>query len=148
MEITVNINAPAIVDALNNFTAAVTAVLKAPQAATLETALDPVVTAAPVPAAPVAPAPVVTAVPAPAAPVVAAAPAAPAPVVVAAPAAPVVDEAYRNRVCQAAARLVEAGKMNDILNALKAFNVAAVTQLSPEQLPAFAAQITALGAVV
>lgn len=128
MEITVNINAPAIVDALNNFTAAVTAVLKAPQATTLETALDPVVTAPAAPA-PVAPAPVVTAVPV-------------------APAAPVVDEAYRNRVCQAAARLVEAGKMNDILNALKAFNVAAVTQLSAEQLPAFAAQITALGAVV
>lgn len=144
MEITVNINAPAIVDALNNFTATVTAILKAPQATTLETALDPVVTAAPVPAAPVAPAPVVTAVPAPAAPIVAAAPVAPTP----APAAPVVDEAYRNRVCQAAARLVEAGKMNDILNALKSFNVAAVTQLSAEQLPAFAAQITALGAVV
>lgn len=147
MEITVNVNAPAVVDALNNFTAAVTAILKAPQATTLETALDPVVTAAPVaPAAPianaVAPAPVVTAAPAPA-PVVAAAPVTPA-----APAAPVVDEAYRNRVCQAAARLVEAGKMNDILNALKSFNVAAVTQLSPEQLPAFAAQITALGAVV
>lgn len=154
MEITVNVNAPAIVDALNNFTAAVTAVLKAPQATTLETALDHVVTAAPVPtravaAAPVAPAPVVTAVPAPAAPVapapvVAAAPVAPTP----APAAPAVDEAYRNRVCQAAARLVEAGKMNDILNALKSFNVAAVTQLTAEQLPAFAAQITTLGAVV
>lgn len=146
MEITVNINAPAIVDALNNFTATVTAILKAPQATTLETALDPVVTAAPVAlkaqqAATLeaaAPAPVVTAAPAPAAP----APAAPA------PAAPAVDEAYRNRVCQAAARLVEAGKMNDILNALKSFNVAAVTQLSAEQLPAFAAQITALGAVV
>lgn len=134
MEITVNINAPAIVDALNNFTAAVTAVLKVPQATILETAV------APVTAAPVAPAPVVTATPAP---VVTAAPVTPA-----APAAPVVDEAYRNRVCQAAARLVEAGKMNDILNALKSFNVAAVTQLSAEQLPAFAAQITALGAVV
>lgn len=143
MEITVNINATAIVDALNNFTATVTAILKAPQATTLETALDPVVTAAPAPVVP-APAPAVTAAPAPAAPVVAAAPVAPTP----APAAQVVDEAYRNRVCQAAARLVEAGKMNDILNALKAFNVAAVTQLSAEQLPAFAAQITALGAVV
>ena len=138
MEITVNVTAPAIVDALNNFTAAVTAVLKVPQATTLETALDPAVAAAPVAPAPVAPAPVAPA------PVVAAAPVAPTP----APAAPVVDEAYRNRVCQAAARLVEAGKMNDILNALKSFNVAAVTQLSPEQLPAFAAQITALGAVV
>ena len=145
MEITVNVNAPAIVDALNNFTAAVTAVLKAPQTTTLETAVAP------------APAPVVlkapqattleTAVaPAPAAPAPVA-PVAPAPAPVA-PAAPVVDEAYRNRVCQAAARLVEAGKMNDILNALKSFNVAAVTQLSAEQLPAFAAQITALGAVV
>lgn len=155
MEITVNINAPAIVDALNNFTAAVTAVLRTPQATTLETAVAPVVTAAPVaPAAPianaVAPAPIANAVaPAPATAVTAA----PAPVVSAAPApvapaAPVVDEAYRNRVCQAAARLVEAGKMNDILNALKSFNVAAVTQLSAEQLPAFAAQITALGAVV
>lgn len=146
MEITVNINAPAIVDALNNFTVAVTTILKAPQATTLETAVAPapapVVFKAPqattleTAVASVAPAPAVTAAPAP---VVSAAPA---------PAAPVVDEAYRNRVCQAAARLVEAGKMNDILNALKSFNVAAVTQLSPEQLPAFAAQITALGAVV
>lgn len=146
MEITVNINAPAIVDALNNFTAAVTAVLKAPQTTTLETALDPVVTAAPVPVALKAPQATTleaAVAPAPAAP----APVAPAPAP-AAPAAPVVDEAYRNRVCQAAARLVEAGKMNDILNALKSFNVAAVTQLSAEQLPAFAAQITALGAVV
>lgn len=141
MEITVNINAPAIVDALNNFTATVTAILEAPQATTLETAVAPVVTAAPVAlAAPIAnavvPDPIVASAPTPA---VTAAPA---------PAAPVVDEAYRNRVCQAAARLVEAGKMNDILNALKSFNVAAVTQLSAEQLPAFAAQITALGAVV
>lgn len=142
MEITVNVNAPAIVDALNNFTAVVTAILKAPQATTLETAV------APAPAPVVLKAPQATALET----AVASVPAAPAPAPVApapvAPAAPVVDEAYRNRVCQAAARLVEAGKMNDILNALKSFNVAAVTQLSPEQLPAFAAQITALGAVV
>lgn len=139
MEITVNINAPAVVDALNNFTAAVTAILKAPQATTLETAV------APAPAPVVLKAPQATTLET----AVAPAPAAPAPVAPApAPVAPVIDEAYRNRVCQAAARLVEAGKMNDILNALKSFNVAAVTQLSAEQLPAFAAQITALGAVV
>jgi hypothetical protein len=38
--------------------------------------------------------------------------------------------------------------MTDILNTLKAYGVAAVTQLSAEQLPAFAEQLVALGAVI
>ncbi len=62
--------------------------------------------------------------------------------------APVVDEAYRNRVCTAAARLVEQGKMPDVLAILQSFGVPAVTHLSATQLPEFAAKITALGAVI
>lgn len=61
---------------------------------------------------------------------------------------PVVDEAYRNRVCTAAARLVEQGKMSEVLAILQSFGVPAVTHLSATQLPEFANQITALGAVV
>ena len=61
---------------------------------------------------------------------------------------PIIDEAYRNRVCTAAARLVEQGKMPDVLALLQSFGVPAVTQLSATQLPEFAAQIAALGAVI
>lgn len=124
MEITVNVNAPALAEAINNLANA------------MKPAGAPV--AAPVAAPAPAPAPVAApvAVPAPA-------PAAPAP----APAF-AVDEAYRNRVCQAAARLVEQGKMTDILNALKGYGVAAVTQLNEVQLPDFANQLIALGAVI
>jgi len=71
----------------------------------------------------------------------------PAPVQQTSP-APVVDEAYRNRVCTAAARLVEQGKMPDVLAILQSFGVPAVTHLSATQLPEFAAKITALGAVI
>ena len=62
--------------------------------------------------------------------------------------APVVDEAYRNRVCTAAARLVEQGKMSDVLAILQSYGVPAVTHLSATQLPDFAAKIAALGAVI
>lgn len=62
--------------------------------------------------------------------------------------APVVDEAYRSRVCNAAARIIEQGKMPDVLNILHSMNVQAVTQLTAVQLPAFAEAITALGAVI
>lgn len=86
-------------------------------------------------AAPVQTAPVPTTTPA---------PVQPAPI----PAAPVVDAAYRARVCTAAAGLIDRGKMPDVLAALASFGVQAVTQLSAEQLPAFANKITALGGVI
>ena len=170
MDITVNINAPAIVDAINKLTNALgSGLLKSAQ---LTTAGDAgiALTAEPIaiqsaPTAPVqpvqavegnvtTPAPVVAqsvAQPTQSALVQQATPAptpvqqtAPAP----APTAPVVDEAYRNRVCTGAARLVEQGKMSEVLNILQSFGVPSVVHLTAEQLPEFANQITALGAVI
>lgn len=62
--------------------------------------------------------------------------------------APAVDEAYRNRVCTAAARLVEQGMMGEVLGILQSFGVPSVVHLSATQLPEFANRITALGAVI
>jgi hypothetical protein len=70
-----------------------------------------------------------------------------APTPVAAP-APAVDEAYRARVCAAAAKLIDAGKMAEVLAALHSQGVQAVTQLTAEQLPVFAEVIKTLGAVI
>jgi hypothetical protein len=175
MDITVNINAPAIVDAINKLTNALgSGLLKSAQ---LTTAGDASIalTAEPIaiqttqgtPTAPVqpvqavesnvtAPAPVMAqsvAQPTQSALVQQATPA-PTPVQQTAPApaptapAPVVDEAYRNRVCTGAARLVEQGKMSEVLNILQSFGVPSVVHLTAEQLPEFANQITALGAVI
>ena len=120
MEFTVTINAPALADALNNVAAALSGKTAG---RVYETAVNAPV-AAPAPA-PVAPAPVV----------------APAP-------APAVDEAYRARVCSAAAKLIDAGKMAEVLAALHSQGVQVVTQLTAEQLPIFAEAIKALGAVI
>ena len=60
----------------------------------------------------------------------------------------VIDGDYQNRICNAAARLLEQNKMQDVLALLSSFGVAAITQLSPEQLPEFAKGLTALGAVI
>lgn len=62
--------------------------------------------------------------------------------------APAVDEAYRARVCTAAARLVEQGKMSEVLNALQSFGVPSVAHLTAAQLPEFVNKIVALGAVI
>lgn len=59
-----------------------------------------------------------------------------------------VDDAYRNKVCNAAARLIEQGKMPDVLNLLGSYGVAAVTQLTAAQLPDFANRLIAMGAVI
>ena len=118
MEFTVTINAPALADALNNVAAAL---LGKTAGRVYETAVNTPVAA---------PAPVTAPVAAPAA--------APAPV----------DEAYRARVCTAAAKLIDAGKMAEVLAALHSQGVQAVTQLSAEQLPVFAEAIKTLGAVI
>ena len=157
MDVTVNINAPAIVEAINRLSEVFSAALSAngaqtqsqitaqpqyevvvPQNAPTQpvqsvqqaeaNVTPPVVNAAQTVAQPTQAAPIQqTAQPTP---------------------APVVDEAYRNRVCTAAARLVEQGKMSDVLAILQSYGVPAVTHLSATQLPDFAAKITALGAVI
>lgn len=183
MDITVNINAPTIVEAINKLTETFSAVLtrvQVPQ--TIEVVNAPaaqiaqnkstapiqaqqttqsnvatpaanVAQSAPQPTqtAPIqqtAPAPVATAQAQPqiqqATPMT---PAAVAQQTTPAP-APAVDEAYRSRVCTAAARLVEQGRMAEMLALLRSFGVPSVVHLSAEQLPEFASQITALGAVI
>lgn len=187
MDVTVNINAPAIVEAINKLTETFSAVLTrvqvpqtievvnaqpaqiaqnestapiqaqqttqgnvtAPAANVAQSVAQPTQTA---PIQQTAPAPVATAqaqpqiqqaTPTPAAVAQQTAPTTPAP----AP-APAIDEAYRSRVCTAAARLVEQGKMAEMLALLQNFGAPSVVHLTAEQLPEFAAKITALGAVI
>lgn len=148
MDVTVNINAPAIVEAINKLADVLgntaLAQLTAPSAKALETAQTNENTAQP------------ATVGLPAQQSAASDPqnafsavnmtSNPPPVQQTAPAA--VDETYRNKVCNAAARLIEQNKMPDVLALLGSFGVQAVTQLTAAQLPAFANGLTALGAVI
>lgn len=118
---------------------------------------------APAPAAPVSPAPVTptptpTPAPAPAAPVAAPSPA-PAPIAgqtsaapgnTPAPAVPVAGApTYTlDQISRAGASLVDAGKMQQLLELLGRYGVQAVTQLQPEQYGAFATELRALGAQI
>ncbi len=82
------------------------------------------------------------------------APIQPAPV---APAAPILNPAItsaptrvkkytREDIAKAGNALVTTGKMQDLLNLLKKYNVQSLTKLAEEQLPAFAEDMKALGA--
>lgn len=92
------------------------------------------------PVTPVAPVvPVTAPVAAPVAP-----PAPPVPVVPVAP-----PPSYtREQIMVAGAALVDAGKMQDLLNLLSTFGVRAVTELKQEQLGAFATEMRKLGAQI
>lgn len=117
------------------------------------------------PVAPVSPAPVTptaTPTPAPGPAVAAPAPtagpasvtpgntAAPAVPVTAAPAVPVTTApAYTlDQISRAGASLVDAGKMQQLLELLGRYGVQAVTQLQPEQYGTFATELRALGAQI
>lgn len=116
---------------------------------------------APAPAAPVSPAPVTptqTPTPAPAPPVAAPSPA-PAPTAgqtsaapgnTPAPTVPVAGApTYTlDQISRAGASLVDAGKMQQLLELLGRYGVQAVTQLQPEQYGAFATELRALGAQI
>ena len=108
---------------------------------------------APAPAAPVSPAPVTptqTPTPAPAAPVAAPSPA-PAPTAGQTSAAPGNTPAPTytlDQISRAGASLVDAGKMQQLLELLGRYGVQAVTQLQPEQYGAFATELRALGAQI
>lgn len=116
---------------------------------------------APAPAAPVSPAPVTpTQTPAPTAtPPVAPPVAAPAPTAgqtsaapgnTPAPTVPVTGApTYTlDQISRAGASLVDAGKMQQLLELLGRYGVQAVTQLQPEQYGAFATELRALGAQI
>lgn len=116
---------------------------------------------APAPAAPVSPSPVTptqTPTPAPAAPVAAPSPA-PAPTAgqtsaapgnTPAPTVPVAGApTYTlDQISRAGASLVDAGKMQQLLELLGRYGVQAVTQLQPEQYGAFATELRGLGAQI
>lgn len=88
---------------------------------------------APAPAAPVSPAPVTptqTPTPAPAAPVAGA------------------PTYTLDQISRAGASLVDAGKMQQLLELLGRYGVQAVTQLQPEQYGTFATELRALGAQI
>lgn len=115
--------------------------------------------AAPVaaPVAPVSPAPVTpTATPTPApgpavaAPAPTAGPASVTPGNTAAPAVPVTTApAYTlDQISRAGASLVDAGKMQQLLELLGRYGVQTVTQLQPEQYGTFATELRALGAQI
>lgn len=112
---------------------------------------------APAPAAPVSPAPVTpTQTPAPTAtpPVAAPAPTvgqtSAAPGNTPAPTVPVTGApTYTlDQISRAGASLVDAGKMQQLLELLGRYGVQAVTQLQPEQYGAFATELRALGAQI
>ena len=73
-----------------------------------------------------------------------------APIAPSAPAVPVVSApGYTiDQLATAGAALVDAGKMEQLLALLARYNVAAVTQLQPNQFGAFATELRALGAQI
>lgn len=112
---------------------------------------------APAPAAPVSPAPVTptqtpapTATPPVAAPAPTAGPTSAAPGNTPAPTVPVAGApTYTlDQISRAGASLVDAGKMQQLLELLGRYGVQAVTQLKPEQYGAFATELRGLGAQI
>lgn len=111
---------------------------------------------APAPAAPVSPAPVTptqtapTATPPVAAPAPTAGQTSAAPGNTPAPTVPVTGApTYTlDQISRAGASLVDAGKMQQLLELLGRYGVQAVTQLQPEQYGAFATKLRALGAQI
>ena len=53
-----------------------------------------------------------------------------------------------DQIMAAGAALMDAGKVDDLLNLLHSFSVQAVTDLKPEQLGAFATEMRKLGAAI
>lgn len=108
--------------------------------------------AAPVSPAPVTPTATPTPAPAPAvaAPAPTAGPASVTPGNTPAPAVPVTTApAYTlDQISRAGASLVDAGKMQQLLELLGRYGVQAVTQLQPEQYGTFATELRALGAQI
>lgn len=54
----------------------------------------------------------------------------------------------RDQIMTAGAALIDAGKINELMDLLNAFGVQAVTQLKAEQLGAFATELRKLGAQI
>lgn len=144
MELIVKIEAPELAASINKLADAISGHAPAASMATV----GPALVAAPVEApAPVNPAPAPVAMTAPAQPV---APTATSPGNTAAPAVPVSSApSYTlDQISRAGASLVDAGKMQQLLELLSRYGVQAITQIQPEQYGAFATELRALGAQI
>lgn len=73
-----------------------------------------------------------------------------APATSAAPAVPVAPppQFTQDQIMQAGAKLMDAGKANELIALLRSFNVRAVMDLKPEQIGAFATAMRELGAEI
>lgn len=139
LEMKITIEAPELANALNNLAAAMGA-KQAPQP--VAAVQQPVVAAPqPAPAQPIAP-------PAPAAPM-------PAPATTAQQSVPVAGVPLAqppkytvDQIMAAGAQLMDAGKVNDLMNLLHSFGVRAVMDLKQEQLGAFATALREMGAKI
>lgn len=154
--ITHRIEAPALVDALNNLAAALSGgpVAAAPvgeqkpiqftpkQDTPAQAAPAPVANPTPAPTAPPA-----TAVSSVTAPTPAATPNAVANAAAPSPAAATKPVTF-DEIVTAGSQLLDAGRMADLLNLLKGFGVQAITQLKPEQYADVAVALRGLGAKI
>ena len=144
LEMIVKIEAPELAASINKLADAISGHAPAASMATV----GPALVAAPVEApAPVNPAHAPVAMTAPAQPV---APTATSPGNTAAPAVPVSSApSYTlDQISRAGASLVDAGKMQQLLELLSRYGVQAITQIQPEQYGAFATELRALGAQI
>lgn len=138
LEVKVTIVAPELSGAINNLAAAIGG--KATQSAPAAQQMP-----APAPTAPVTPQmPVQTA------PMVAPAPVTNAPTNYPAPNVPLAPPPQYtvDQIMAAGATLMDAGKVNELMNLLHSFGVQAVMDLKPEQLGAFATAMRELGAKI
>lgn len=137
LEVKVTITAPELTGAINNLAAAIGGKAAAPAPTPVAAPMPaPQPTAAPAPVPMPTPTPVAAPAPAPAS--------YPAPnVPLAAPPQYTVDQ-----IMAAGATLMDAGKVNELMNLLHSFGVQAVMDLKPEQLGAFATAMRELGAKI
>lgn len=144
LEMIVKIEAPELAASINKLADAISGHAPAASMATV----GPALVAAPVEApAPVNPAHAPVGMTAPAQPV---GPTSAAPGNTAAPAVPVSSApSYTlDQISRAGASLVDAGKMQQLLQLLSRYGVQAITQIQPEQYGAFATELRALGAQI
>ena len=144
LEMIVKIEAPELAASINKLADAISGHAPAASMATV----GPALVAAPVEApAPVNPAHAPVGMTAPAQPV---GPTSAAPGNTAAPAVPVssAPNYTLDQISRAGASLVDAGKMQQLLQLLSRYGVQAITQIQPEQYGAFATELRALGAQI
>ena len=128
VEIKVTVSMPELAQAINNLAAAISS-KPAPTQPVTPAPTQPVAPA-PAPTQPVTPAPTPTPAP------VSAVPLASAP------------QYTVDQIMNAGAALMDAGKIEDLMNLLHSFGVQAVMELKPEQLGAFATEMRKLGAAI